>query len=115
MIEPFHVPVVTVPIDARDERVATSLLTNVPVVGNVTEVFPEVTNATVWVLEPIVVLPLTVIVLPVFATPVPPYWPATTVPFQVPVAIVPTDVRLEESTFEASVAPVSAPAALTVT
>ena len=35
----------------------------------------------------------TVMCLPVFATPVPPYWPATTEEFQMPVVIVPTDTR----------------------
>jgi hypothetical protein len=45
-------------------------------------------------------LPPIVIVLPELFTPVPPYCPAITVPFQVPVPIVPTVVRLEVTTAE---------------
>ena len=63
-------------------------------------------------LEPIVVFPLTVIVLPVLATPVPPYWPATTPPFHVPEEIVPTLVSDEETTLDARVVPVMLAAAL---
>jgi len=48
----------------------------------------------------------------VLATPVPPYWPATTLPFHVPVAMVPTDVRLDDTTFDAKVVPVMLAAAL---
>lgn len=48
-------------------------------------------------------MPPRVIVLPVLATPVPPYWPAITVPFHTPVPIVPTEVRLEPVTPEPSV------------
>jgi hypothetical protein len=40
----------------RDEP-EPAVVSRVPVVGSVTDVFPEVTNATVCVLEPIVVLP----------------------------------------------------------
>ena len=43
----------------------------------------------------VVKLPPKVIVFPVLATPVPPYWPAITEPFQVPELIVPTDVKLD--------------------
>lgn len=41
---PFHVPVVIVPTEVRDERVVTALFTNVPEVGNVTLVAPVVVN-----------------------------------------------------------------------
>jgi hypothetical protein len=44
-----------------------------------------------------------VIVLPELFTPVPPYCPATTVPCQTPVPIVPTVVRLEVTTAEPNV------------
>ena len=44
MTEPCHVPVVIVPIDARDERVATPVFTNVPDVGSVTFVAPVVVS-----------------------------------------------------------------------
>jgi hypothetical protein len=107
IVEPFHVPDVIVPTVASDERDVTASLTRVPVAGNVTEVLPDVTNATVCVLEPIVVLPLTVIVLPVFATPVPPYCPATAVPCHVPVSIVPTLVNEDPVTPEPSVVALS--------
>ena len=54
----------------------------VPVVGNVTEVLAV--DARVVVKAPEVVrFPPIVIVLPVLATPVPPYCPVTTLPFQV--------------------------------
>jgi hypothetical protein len=45
----------------------------VPEVGSVTEVAPPVAKVTVSVPEPTTVFPETVIVLPVLATPVPPY------------------------------------------
>ena len=60
----------------------------VPVVGRVTEVLAVVVTPSVC--APVCVkLPPRVSVLPVFATPVPPYSPATTPPCQVPVPIVP--------------------------
>jgi hypothetical protein len=45
--------------------------------------------------------------------PVPPFAIAIVVPFQTPVVIVPTDVRDEDTTFEASVVPVKVPAGAT--
>ena len=47
-----------------------------------------------------------VMVLPVLATPVPPYWPATSVPAHVPEPMVPTVVSEDVTTPEASVVPV---------
>lgn len=41
---PFHVPVVIVPTETKDERVVTAVFTNVPEVGNVTLVAPVVVN-----------------------------------------------------------------------
>jgi hypothetical protein len=64
----------------------------VPEVGRVTEVVAVAVKVVANAPE-VVKLPPRVIVFPVFATPVPPYCPATTEPFQVPVAIVPTEVN----------------------
>lgn len=55
---------------------------NVPVVGNVTEVLAVDTRVVVKAPE-VVRFPPMVIVFPVLATPVPPYWPVTILPFQV--------------------------------
>jgi hypothetical protein len=95
VLDTFPIDVVvgrtTVPVNVGE-----AVCANVPDVGKVTEVLPDVTKATVCVLEPMVVLPLTVIVFPVLATPVPPYCPAMTEPFQVPVVIVPIETRLDK-------------------
>jgi hypothetical protein len=107
--EPFQVPVVIVPIEDRLERVATVVLTSVPDVGRVTDVLAVAVSVVVNAPE-VVKFPPIVIVFPVFATPVPPYWPAITEPFQVPVAIVPTLVKEDEITVELSVVPESVPA-----
>jgi hypothetical protein len=86
------------------------IVASVPDVGNVTLVAPVVVNVTA--LDGVVVkFPPNVIVLPVFATPVPPYCPLITDPFQVPVPIVPTDVNDEFKTPEFRVDPVNVPAA----
>jgi hypothetical protein len=83
---------------------------NVPVVGNVTLVGPLVVK--VNALDGVVVkFPPSVIVFPVFATPVPPYWPEITDPFQVPVPIVPTEVKDDPVTVAFKVDPVNVPAA----
>ena len=71
----------------------------VPEVGRVIDVFPVVLNVTVSVPVPITVFPDTVIVFPVFATPVPPYAPAITSACHVPVPNVPTLVRDELTIF----------------
>lgn len=85
------------------------IVANVPVVGNVTAVVLVMVN--VEANAPLVVrLPPRVMVLPVLATPVPPYWPATNEPCHVPVPMVPTDVSDEETTLAASVVPVRVPA-----
>jgi hypothetical protein len=110
----FHVPAVTVPIDDKLERVVTAVLTSVPDVGRVTDVFPVAVNVVVNAPE-VVKSPPIVIVFPVFATPVPPYWPATTEPFQVPVAIVPTLVNDDVTTDELRIVPVSVSAGATTT
>ena len=68
-----------------------AIVARVPVVGKVTLVLPEVVKVVVCAPE-VVKLPPIVIVLPVFATPVPPYCPAITEAFQVPVVKVPTEV-----------------------
>ena len=79
---------------------------NVPVVGNVTLVVAVDVN--VVAKAPLVVkLPPSVIVLPLLFTPVPPYCPATAVPCQVPVPIVPTLVKLEPVTPEPRVVALS--------
>ena len=74
-----------------------------PLVGRVIDVAPEVLNVTVSVFDPMIVLPDTVIVFPVFATPVPPYCPAITPAFQVPLVRVPTLVSEEPVTPEPKV------------
>jgi hypothetical protein len=83
-----------VPTEAKLDKVVTAVLTRVPVVGNVILVEPVVVN--VSGLAPLVVkapavsiFPPRVIVRPVFATPVPPYWPVIIVPFHIPLDIVP--------------------------
>lgn len=69
----------------------------VPDVGRVMLVLPPVARATVWVDDPMVVapdvlrFPPMVMVLPVLATPVPPYWPAMTLPCHVPMPMVPME------------------------
>jgi hypothetical protein len=65
----------------------------VPVVGRVTDVVAVAVRVVAKAPE-VVKFPPRVIVLPVFATPVPPYWPAIAVPCHVPVAIVPTVAML---------------------
>ena len=70
-------------------REQVAVVQSVPDVGRVTDVAPVVLRVTVSVPVPITVLPETVIVFPVFATPVPPYCPAITLPFHVPVVIAP--------------------------
>jgi hypothetical protein len=67
---------------------ALAKVANVPEVGKVTEVVPLAVNVTAN--APLVVkFPPRVIVLPLLATPVPPYRPAITEPFHVPEVIVP--------------------------
>jgi len=61
---------------------------SVPLVGKVTLVVPVRVRVQLYAPE-VVRLPPSVIVLPVFATPVPPYWPDIAVPSQVPLVIVP--------------------------
>ena len=79
----------------------------VPVVGKVSEVVAVevkvVAKAPKVVKSPAIeILPPRVIVFPVLATPVPPYCPAMTVAFQVPVPMVPTVVNeLEPANGEA--------------
>ena len=72
---------------------------NVPLVGSVTLVVDVVVKVVANAPE-VVKLPPSVIVLPELFTPVPPYCPATRVPCQVPVPIVPTVVKLEVTTAE---------------
>lgn len=83
-----QVPVVIVPIDTRLDKVVTVLEIIVPDVGKVMFVAPVTVNVVANAPE-VVRLPPSVIVLPVFATPVPPYCPATSVPCHTPVLIVP--------------------------
>ena len=71
----------------------------VPVVGRVTLVVAVAVRVVANAPE-VVKFPPRVIVLPVFATPVPPYCQVTTVPFHTPVAIVPTLVSEEPVTPE---------------
>ena len=86
---------------------------NVPVVGNVTLVVAV--EVKVVANAPLVVkLPPSVIVLPLLFIPVPPYCPATIVPCQIPVPIVPTLVKLLAVTPLANVDPVNVPAAAIV-
>ena len=66
----------------------------VPPAGSVATVF-SVTVKVVVNAPDVVKLPPRVIVLPVFATPVPPYCPAIAVPCHVPLPITPTVVREE--------------------
>ena len=80
MLEPVIVLLLKVSVPAKVARV--------PVTGSVNVVLAVVVSVVVCAPE-VVKLPPIVIVLPVFATPVPPYAPATAVPCQVPVAIVP--------------------------
>ena len=75
--------------DSDPARVAT-----VPDAGSVKDVVAPTVNVTANA-PAVVKLPPSVIVLPVFATPVPPYWPATTEPCHVPLLIVPTEVSEE--------------------
>ena len=82
-------PVVIVPIEARDDRVVTAVFTKVPVVGKVTFVAPVVVNVRLFAPD-VARLPPSVIVLVPLLMPVPPYVGLTTVPFQVPEVIVPT-------------------------
>jgi hypothetical protein len=58
----FHVPVVIVPTLTKLLNVVTAVLTNVPVVGNVTLVAPVVVN--VKLLAPLVVNAPAVLILP---------------------------------------------------
>jgi hypothetical protein len=74
----------------------------VPVVGNVTVVAAVAVKVVAKAPE-VVKLPPRVMVLPVLATPVPPYCPAITSPFQVPATIVPTVVILDKFPVEITV------------
>jgi len=80
---------------------------NVPVVGSVTFVKAVVVKVVAKAPEVVKLpavdkLPPKVIVFPVLATPVPPYWPVMTEAFQVPVPRVPTVVKeLEPAVGEA--------------
>jgi hypothetical protein len=81
---------------------------NVPEVGKVTEVMPVVVKVSakfpaVVRLLAVEIFPPRVIVLPLLATPVPPYRPAITEPFHTPVVIVPTEVNEEAKTPEPKV------------
>ncbi len=82
-----------VPTDVREDKVVTALLTKVPDVGKVTLVEAVEVNVTGNAPD-VVKLPPNVIVLAPLFTPVPPYVPPITLPFQVPDAIVPVDVIL---------------------
>ena len=55
-------------------------------IGRVTDVLAVAVRVVVNAPD-VVKFPPIVIVLPVFATPVPPYWPAIAVPLQVPVRL----------------------------
>ena len=66
----------------------------VPVSGRVMLVVAVVVRVVAWAPE-VVKLPPNVMVLPLLSTPVPPYWPVITVPFHVPVVIVPRVVMLD--------------------
>ena len=77
MTLPFQVPLVIVPMLARLESVVTAVLTNVPVVGNVTFVEPVVVNVRAFAPEvvndeAVEILPPNVMVLEPLLTPVPP-------------------------------------------
>jgi hypothetical protein len=81
---------------------APAKVANVPEVGRVTEVVPLAVN--VMPNAPLVVkFPPRVIVLPLLATPVPPYRPEITVAFHVPEVSVPTEVNEEAKTPEPKV------------
>ena len=67
----------------------------VPVVGKVTLVLAVTVNVVVNAPE-VVNDPPKVMVFEPLLTPVPPYVPVIIVPFQTPVAIVPTDVKLDK-------------------
>jgi hypothetical protein len=67
---------------------------SVPLVGRVTDVFPVTVNVVVNAPETVTFPPI-VIVLDPLLTPVPPYVAPISVPFQVPVLIVPMDTREE--------------------
>ena len=73
----------------------------VPVVGRVNVVVPVVVSVTLFAPEvvkspSVEILPPRVMVLPVLATPVPPYWPVITLPFHVPDVTVPNVVMFDE-------------------
>ena len=102
---------VNVPVVVVTVKPLTVLLVNasepakvarVPVVGRVTLVFAVVVKPRVC--APVCVKsPPMVIVFPELFTPVPPYCPAITVPCQIPVPIVPTEVNEEPVTPEPNV------------
>jgi hypothetical protein len=83
---------------------------NVPVVGKVTLVAAVTVNVVVYAPD-VVNDPPNVMVFEPLLTPVPPYVAPIKVPFQTPVAIVPTDVKLDVTTVEFNVVPVNVPAA----
>jgi hypothetical protein len=66
-----------------------------------------------WTFVPIA-RPRFVLAVAASVAPVPPFATAMAVPFHTPVAIVPTDVRLDETTVEFSVVPVRVPAAAVI-
>ena len=85
----------TAPEEATEDGVkAPETVASVPDVGKVTFVVPVMLKVEAKAPE-VVRLPPSVMVLPVLATPVPPYCPATTLAFHVPLVIVPTVARLE--------------------
>ncbi len=105
----FSVTVFVLPIVLFDRASFPARVASVPVVGRVTFVVPVCVRVNAKAPE-VVKLSPSVIVLPVLATPVPPYCPKITDPFQTPVAIVPTDVNDDDTTFDARVVPVNVPA-----
>ena len=74
IVVPFHTPVVIVPILLSDDNVVTPVFTSVPVVGRVTFVLAVVVKVRGNAPD-VVRLSPSVIVFPVFATPVPPRSP----------------------------------------
>ena len=72
---------------------APAKVARVPVVGRVTFVAPDTVKVVAKAPE-VAKLPPKVIVFPALLTPVPPYWPATTPAFQVPVVMVPSVVMV---------------------
>jgi hypothetical protein len=81
IIVPFHVPDVIVPTCARLDNVTTELLTNVPDVGNVTDVGAVIVSVVANAPD-VARLPASVSVFDPLLTPVPPYVGLITLPVQ---------------------------------